>query len=214
MSISELAQQRLAERAGRHPGRGFPGAGPLQHVAGLGKPYFCMPARSAWPGRGWVSGLAVAPGRRRHLLGPLGPLGVADHDGHRRAERAAVADAAQEGQLVGLEAHPRAAAVTQAPAGQLAGNILSPNGQPGGQAFDDDDEALAVGLAGGEEAKHDRSSDGPVSAAPFSSAGHRPLLAWATVMDAHEIIAQMTADPALLVEIRGRRALRRAPLGT
>ena len=26
------------------------------------KPYFCIPARSAWPGRGWVSGLAVAPG--------------------------------------------------------------------------------------------------------------------------------------------------------
>ena len=26
------------------------------------KPYFCMPARSAWPGRGWVSGAWVAPG--------------------------------------------------------------------------------------------------------------------------------------------------------
>ena len=26
------------------------------------KPYFCMPARSAWPGRGWVSGFLVAPG--------------------------------------------------------------------------------------------------------------------------------------------------------
>ena len=26
------------------------------------KPYFCMPARSAWPGRGWVRTLAGAPG--------------------------------------------------------------------------------------------------------------------------------------------------------
>ncbi len=26
------------------------------------KPYFCMPARSAWPGRGWVSTVAGAPG--------------------------------------------------------------------------------------------------------------------------------------------------------
>ena len=26
------------------------------------KPYFCMPARSAWPGRGWVSGFSVWPG--------------------------------------------------------------------------------------------------------------------------------------------------------
>ncbi len=26
------------------------------------KPYFCMPARSAWPGRGWRSGLAVGAG--------------------------------------------------------------------------------------------------------------------------------------------------------
>ena len=72
------------------------------------KPYFCMPARSAWPGRGWVSGAFVAPGRRRHLLVPLvaaDPLGVADLDGHRRAERAAVADAADQRELVLLEAH-------------------------------------------------------------------------------------------------------------
>ena len=26
------------------------------------KPYFCMPARSAWPGRGWVRGCSVRPG--------------------------------------------------------------------------------------------------------------------------------------------------------
>ena len=64
------------------------------------KPYFCMPARSAWPGRTWVSGAAVGPSSAagRHLLLPLVgvavPLGVADLDGHRRAERAAVADAA------------------------------------------------------------------------------------------------------------------------
>ena len=78
------------------------------------KPYFCMPARSAWPGRGWVSGAAVGPSSaaRAHLLLPLVgiavPLGVADLDGHRRAERAAVADAADEGDLVLLEAHARA----------------------------------------------------------------------------------------------------------
>ena len=29
------------------------------------KPYFCMPARSAWPGRTWVSGACVGPSSAR-----------------------------------------------------------------------------------------------------------------------------------------------------
>ena len=99
------------------------------------KSYFCMPARSAWPGRGVVSGLAVAPGAGDissvHL--PL-PLAVADLDGDRRAERAAVADAAEDGDLVLLEAHAGAAPVARAGGGPARPAMSSTvTGSPAGR---------------------------------------------------------------------------------
>ena len=65
-----------------------------------------------------------------------------------------MADPADQGQLVLLEAHPRPAAEPEAAAGQLGLHLLDGDGQAGGQALEDDDQALAVGLAGGEEAQH------------------------------------------------------------
>ena len=65
-------------------------------------------------------------------------------------------DPADQGEPVLLEAHPGPAAEPQPPAGQLGLDLLHGDGQPGGQAFEDDDETLPVGLAGGEEAQHDR----------------------------------------------------------
>jgi hypothetical protein len=44
---------------------------------------------------------------------PLRPLGVADPDRDRAAERAPVPDAAEQVDLVALEAHPGAAAVAE-----------------------------------------------------------------------------------------------------
>ena len=65
-----------------------------------------------------------------------------------------MADAGEEGDGVLLEAHPGAAAVAQAAAGQLGLHVLHRHGQAGGQALDDDDEALAVALPRGQEADH------------------------------------------------------------
>ncbi len=59
-----------------------------------------------------------------------------------------------EGDLVGLEAHARAAAVAEASTGQLGGDVGGLDGQTGGQTLDDDDEGFAVGFAGGQEAQH------------------------------------------------------------
>ena len=76
------------------------------------KPYFSAPARSAWPGRTRVTGrralvaalglLAQGVGRLvvqrpdLHDLGPVLPVAVADEQQHRRAERPAVAHAAED----------------------------------------------------------------------------------------------------------------------
>ena len=63
-------------------------------------------------------------------------------------------DAAEQRDLVLLEAHARAAPVAEATSGQLGLHVLSGDGEPGGEALDDHDERLAVRLAGGQEAKH------------------------------------------------------------
>ena len=90
------------------------------------KPYFCMPARSAWPGRGWVSGFSVAPGAddisSAHFPVAHSVLWITIATG--RAERAAVADAAEELDVVVLEAHARPAAVAEAAARQLVGDVV------------------------------------------------------------------------------------------
>ena len=97
------------------------------------KPYFCMPTRSAWPGRGRVSGAPrLSPASDlgvdrvgRHDLLPLGPLAVADAQRDRAAERGAVADAADDLQVVGLEAHAGTASVAQATAGERSLDVLA-----------------------------------------------------------------------------------------
>jgi hypothetical protein len=96
-------------------------------------------------------------GLDRHLLvplvGPL-PLGVGDLDRDRRAQRAAVADAAHDGDVVLLEAHPGAAAVAQPPAGQLLLDVGHGHRQAGGQPLDDHHQPAAMGLTRGQEPKH------------------------------------------------------------
>ena len=65
-----------------------------------------------------------------------------------------MADPADQGDLVGLEAHPGAAAVARAATGQLAPDVLGGDGQAGGQPLDHHDEGLPVGLAGGQVPQH------------------------------------------------------------
>ena len=120
-----VAEQQLGQRAGGDPGRGLPGRGPLEDVAGVGEAVLLHAGQVGvtGPGLGERRGGRPVLGGRRHLLLPLVgvalPLGVGDLDGDRRAERAAVADAAEERDLVLLEAHPRPTAVAEPAPGQL-----------------------------------------------------------------------------------------------
>ena len=126
------------------------------------KSYFCMPTRSAWPGRGRVSGgvagqrleLGLVDRVGGHHLLPLGPLGVADPDRDRAAEGAAVPHPAEELDLVLLELHPGAAAVAEAASRERVDDVLRRDLDVGGQTFEDGDQGRAVGLAGSEPTQH------------------------------------------------------------
>ena len=59
---AELAEQLLGQRTGGDPGGGLAALARSSTSRASVNPYFCMPTRSAWPGRTWVSGDFVAPG--------------------------------------------------------------------------------------------------------------------------------------------------------
>ena len=65
-----------------------------------------------------------------------------------------MAYAAGQGDLVGLEPHPRPAPVAETASLQLIGDIAGPYGEPGGEAFDNDNQGAAVGFACCEIAQH------------------------------------------------------------
>ena len=94
---AKVLEQELGHGAGSHPGGGLRADARSRTSRASVKPYFCIPVRSAWPGRGWVSGAAVAPGAGDISSAHLRlPLRVGDLDRHRGAEGAAVADAPHE----------------------------------------------------------------------------------------------------------------------
>ena len=125
------------------------------------KPYFCMPARSAWPGRGWVSGACG-----RTVLGPTATSPCCHLSGLRFHSVLAISMATGEPSVRPWRTPPTRvtsscskrmrgpAAVAEAAPGQLGLDVLDGHRQAGGQALDDDHEGRAVRLAGGEEAEH------------------------------------------------------------
>ena len=152
------ARPRRARPARRSPAR-WPAPGSAARRCGRTS---ACPTRSAWPGRGLVSGalrawpVELLPGDRvgRHDRLPLGPLGVADPDGDRPAERDAVPHAAGQLHLVLLELHPRAAPVARPPPRERRGHVLAGNPHPRRHAVTDRGERLAVRLARRQPPKH------------------------------------------------------------
>src|SRR5262249_1541663 len=148
---------QLGQRAGGDAGRGLAGAGPFEDVAGVGEAVL-LHAGEVGVARTHLGQRRLRLARRRVHLGvplvaaePLGVLGL-DRDG--RAGGATVAAAADQRQLVDLEALPGTAPVAEAAAGQLGLDVLDGDGEPGREALDDDHEPLPVRLARGQVAQH------------------------------------------------------------
>jgi len=143
-------------------GGGFTGAGPLKHWARVVEAvleHACVIGMT-WPrpGQGLVAGAVLELGGVDGIGGhhgfPLGPLRVADLNRDRAAERDAVPDARQHGDLVLLELHPRAAAVAKAAAGQLTRDVIRGDVDSGDHAFDHGHQRAAVGFTSSGPSQH------------------------------------------------------------
>src|SRR4029078_8527659 len=137
------------------------GAGPLEYGARVVEAvleHACVvgmaPPR---PGQRCVAG-DVEVGRVDGVGGhhglPLWPFGVADLDRDRAAERGAVPDACQYGDLVLLKLHPGAAAVAEAAAGQLTRYVFRGDVDAGDHALDHGHKRAAVRFTGCGPSQH------------------------------------------------------------
>ena len=152
-----MTEQLLGHRAGRDVGGSLASAGAFEHVAGVGEAVLLHPGQIGVPGPDLGERRLGLPRRRRHLPMPLvapEPLGVLDLDRDRRAERASVSHAADQCQLVGLEALARTAPVPEPAASHLDLDLLDGDLEPGRESLDDDHQGLPMRLAGGEETEH------------------------------------------------------------
>ncbi len=152
-----VARQQLgADRAGRHPRRGFSGGGSLEHVAHV---------RQLIGGRtSGVVGMARTRPRHRSLGGLLGihlpgihgcrpvlPVEVAHPENQRRAQSPAVAETAADLDLVLFDTLPAAAAESMLATTKPVVDLLSIDLETGRQSFEDGGQTGAVAFSAGEQ---------------------------------------------------------------
>src|SRR5690606_14286897 len=93
-------------------------------------------------------------GSGRHDVDPARPLGVADPQGDRAADRAPEADAARDAQLVLLELHACAAAVAELATLQVGLDLLGQDRHVGGHPLEDGHLFGSVRLTGRQPTQH------------------------------------------------------------
>ena len=124
---ADVRQQRLGDRARGDPRRGLAGTRSFEDVAGVGEPVLLHPGEVGVAGAHLRERCLGGARRRTHLLVPLvaaEPLAVLDLDGDRRTERAAVANAADQREFVGLEALAWPASVAEPATAHLGLDLL------------------------------------------------------------------------------------------
>ena len=97
-------------------------------------------------GTGLAERLLGDAGRSRHLLLPLRPFRVVDHERYRGPEREPVPDTAGELDVVTFEPHPGAAPEAETAPSQLGRDLVDRDGQTGREPFDHDRQGWAVRL--------------------------------------------------------------------
>ena len=137
--------------AGRDPRGGFAGARALEDVphvraSVLGDTREIRVARPGLRDRRapCATGIGGGLGRRAHRVLPVHPVPVGDRHRDRSADRFARPDAGQDLGAVGFDRHPPSPPVPALPAAQVLGDGVDVDGEPCGNAFEDDDERAAV----------------------------------------------------------------------
>ena len=153
------------DRAERDPRRRLAGAGPLEHRPGVVEAVLLHADEVGVPGPRPGERARCAPVRATsassHRVGAITSPTWATRCCRSRSRPgrpgvAAVADAAEQLDLVLLELHPRAAAVAEPAAGEGLLDVRALDLDVGRQPFEDGDERRAVGLTGGHPTQHER----------------------------------------------------------
>ena len=157
----ERSKQLPGNRARRDTRRGLAGARALEHVANIGAVVFDDAGKVGMPRTRPRDDRPDRAGRSRrrlilgmHRLLPVFPILVANEQRDGRAERFAGAHARENLGLVGFDRHAAAAAVSTLTPLELFGDGVEIDMQSGRHALENDDEPLAVRLAGGEKTQH------------------------------------------------------------
>jgi hypothetical protein len=152
LHTEQLTQEGAGHRAQRGAGGGLTRAGPLEHRPGVVEAELLhageVGVAGPGPGERFVAG---EPGEhvgvhrvRGHDLLPLGPLGVVDPHRDRPALGQPVPHPAEELDAVGLEPHTRATPEPETAAGQLLGQVVGRDLDPGDHSFEDGDQRGSV----------------------------------------------------------------------
>ena len=149
---AELLKEAPGHATGGDAGRRLAGAGALQHVANVG---MVILDRAGEVG---VAGPQARDWRHRlvhrfdaHGDAPVLPVAVLDPQRDGAAEGEPVPNAGEDLCCVFFDLHPAAATVALLTPGHVPGQVGLGQRKASGDALDDDGQALAMGLAGGQE---------------------------------------------------------------
>ena len=153
---SNFAEELLCQVPGDSASCGFSRRGPFEDVASVVGVIFHHSGkvgvtRPRCPERARRAALADG-----HLFFPLGPLGVADKDGHGRAEGSAKTHAAEDLNPILLDGHPSTPPVAESTPGEFIGNARSCDLDTRRQSLDHRDQTRPMRLPSSEKPKHRR----------------------------------------------------------
>ena len=160
-SNAELLEKPPADGSDRDARGGFAGGGAFEDVADVVEAVLHRAGEVGVAGAQACDALGVSLVRADlHDFAPVVPDAVGDNHRDGAAQRAAVADAADELGVVLLQLLALRAAVAALAPLHLDGDVLLGDGHAGRDALKDGDERLSVRFAGGKETQlcHDRAS--------------------------------------------------------
>ena len=164
---ADRVEQVLAEGADGDAGRGLAGRGALEDVADVGQLVLHDAGQVGVAGARHVDDACASrvdlgelfirdrPGTLRGA--PVLVIAVLDDQAERPAERPAVAHAAEDRGLVGLDRLTRRAAVAGLSAREITLQAIAIGMQSRGQPTEDRNDARSVRLAGGDEGERHQS---------------------------------------------------------